>query len=79
LPVTFQRRRTLDSLSKGVSLKSFSGRIPGEAAQCLECLFVTHSSTLSLPAYAKIEIAGLGLRGGVFSPSVVLSNSANLP
>jgi hypothetical protein len=72
LPVTFYCLRPLDSLCKGLSVKSFSGLIPGESAQCLECRFFTHSSTLSLPAHAKIEIAGLGLGGGLFDPSLVL-------
>jgi hypothetical protein len=69
--------RSLDSLTEGLLMKNFDYLIPGAAAQCLECLSISHSLTMSLPTHAKIEIAGSGQRNGQLNPYLTEASTSS--
>jgi hypothetical protein len=70
---------SLGSLSEGPSMKSFDYLIPSMAAKCSECLSFSYSLTLSLSTHGENEIAGFGLRRGLFSLPLVKVSTSSFP
>jgi hypothetical protein len=66
----------IDSISVGLS--EFRRVIPSAAAQCSECLFFSHSLTLSLTSHGEIEVVGSRLRN-VFDLTLVKAPVCPLP